>query len=321
MLIKKTFIYSKIKTDGISLDMTKQPKIAVIGAGVVGSTTAYTLKLKQIASQLILVDVNDIKCRGEVEDPSDTFTLHSDGQVILGTLKDAAQADIAIITAGIAQKPGQSRIDLLKTNHEIISSIINGMKPLNPALIIIMVTNPVDILTHLCCTLSGLPKSQIFGSGTLLDSWRLRNLISQKITIAAQSINLYILGEHGDSQFVAWSTATIAGKSLLEFTELKSQFSDLAQAAKNKAYSIIQCKGSTAFGIASCIVEYCQNIICDSKKVIPVSCFLKEFDICMSMPAVIGNKGVEKIIIPPFNSEEKLSFEKTIEILKQHHAI
>ncbi|MFI5333019.1 MAG: L-lactate dehydrogenase [Candidatus Babeliales bacterium] len=297
----------------------KQSKIAIIGAGVVGSTTAYTLMLRNIASDLILVDIQDIKCKGEVEDLSDTLSFSTTSSVTMGTLQQAGQTDIVIITAGIAQKPGQSRVDLLRTNYKVVTDIIAGMKPLNPDLIIIMVTNPIDVLTYGAQQVSGLPKNQIFGSGTMLDTQRLRHIISEAINVTEQSIHVYVLGEHGDSQFVAWSSATIAGTPILTFPNLtRSTLEAMAEQAKRKAYDIIECKGSTAFGIASCVAAYCQNIISNANRVTPVSCYIKEFDVCLSMPAVLGDKGVEQIVMPPLQDQERKQLELSAATIKKY---
>lgn len=297
----------------------KQTKVAIVGAGVVGSTAAYTLMMHNLASKIIMIDIEDIRCKGEVEDLSDAIPFSNTSQVTKGTLQDAGQADIVVITAGFPQKPGQSRHELLKKNADIIKNIIAGMKPLNPELIIIMVSNPTDILTLVAQEASGLAKNQVFGSGTLLDTQRLRLLISEKTAIAQQSIHVYVLGEHGDSQFACWSSATIADIPLLAYEGLtKKELDAMAEKAKMKAYDIIACKGSTAFGISACIAAYCQNIIFDTKRVTPVSCYSKEYDICLSMPAVLGKKGIEKILIPPFDDEEKKQLQKSVAILKRY---
>ncbi len=297
----------------------KQSKIAIVGAGTVGSTTAYTLMLQNIVSKIILIDINATRCSAEVDDLSDALSFSNTSEISTANLQEAGQADIAIITAGMAQKPGQSRTNLLNTNYDVIKNVINGMRPLNPALIIIIVTNPIDILTYVAQQISGLPKNQIFGSGTLLDSQRLRALISQKINIAQQSIHLYVLGEHGDSQFPAFSCGTIAGIPVLDFPSLnKKELEQMANKAKQKAYDIIERKGSTSFGISACISAYCQNIIFDTKRVTPVSCHLEEFGLCMSMPAVLGKGGIEHILIPSFNDEEKLRLQASATTLKNY---
>lgn len=293
-------------------------KIAIIGAGNVGATTAYSLMMKNIASKIILIDINEVKCKGEVYDLCDALSFSNTSQVIAGNLKEAGQSDIAIISAGIPQKPGQSRIDLLNINIKIIKDIINGMQPLNPELIIIVVTNPVDILTFVIQQISGLPKNQVFGSGTLLDTQRLRGLISDKVKIAQQSIHVYILGEHGDSQFTAWSNATIAGRGIIDFKNLNiEKLEYMANSAKLKAYEIINCKGSTSFGISACVSAYCQNIVFDTKRITPISCYIKELDVCMSMPAVLGSKGIEQILIPSFNQQEILKLHDSANKLKK----
>lgn len=297
----------------------KQSKIAIIGAGAVGSTTAYTLMMRNLASKIILVDVNDAKCMGEVYDLSDAIPFSNNCEILMGDLQEAGKADIAIITAGMPQKPGQSRIDLLNTNYAIINSVIHGMKPLNPKLIIIMVTNPVDILTYIAQQISGLPKNQVFGSGTLLDTQRLRHLISNKTNIAEQSIHMYVLGEHGDSQIAALSCANIAGIPILDFPQLnKEALQEMANKAKHKAYEIIESKGSTAFGISACISAYCQNIIFNTKRVTPVSCYLESFGVYLSMPAVLGKNGIEQILIPRLSTEENLQLQQSAHILKEY---
>lgn len=299
----------------------KQPNIAIIGAGTVGATTAYSLITHNIPAHLMLIDVNDRKCQGEVEDLADALSFSKTESISIGNIAQAGQADIAIISAGIPQKPGQPRSELLATNYGIITDILQGMQPLNPNLIIIMVTNPVDVLTYVAQHVTNLPKEQIFGSGTLLDSQRLRNLISKKSHIAPSSIDLYIVGEHGDNQCVAWSSATIAGSPLLEFSNISQhELEQMALQAKNKAYSIIACKGSTAFGIASCITTYCQNIVYDTQQIVPVSCYSPEYKVCLSLPAVLGQQGITQILKPPMNYQEQQLLDKSIAAIQHQIA-
>lgn len=291
-------------------------KIAIIGAGAVGSATAYTLMEKNIASTIILVDVNEKKCFGEVQDISDAATLGIHSKIIKGSLIQAGQADIAIICAGFPQMQGQTRIELLKKNSEIIKEIINKMQPINPNLIMIMVTNPVDILTYLCQKISGLPKNQIFGSGTFLDSLRLRYEIAERLNISSDSVNVDVIGEHGDSQFPIWSQATINGLKLVEYKKFSDgELEQFAKIAKHKAYNIIENKGCTNWAIAKCVAYYCKNIIFNTLKIIPVSCYYEEKNIAINLPAILSNKGIEKIILPNFNDHELKQFNKSIEIL------
>jgi L-lactate dehydrogenase len=282
----------------------KQPVIAVIGAGAVGSATAYALMLRNVAAKIMIVDADADKCCGEVQDLKDTLSLSHTSSVCMASLQDAGQADIIIITAGIAQKPGQKRIDILATNHDIIGSVIHSMKPIKSSSIIIMVTNPVDILTRYVQEISGLPRTRVFGSGTLLDSNRLRGLLGEKLSINPASIQAYVLGEHGDNQFVVWSSAQIGGVSLSSFFKQQDQ-EELAEKAKYKAYDIISRKGCTAFGVASSLVTYVENIVGDLKLVCPLSCFIDDLGVCLSMPVVLGAQGIERILRPALNKQEQ----------------
>ncbi len=299
----------------------KRDTIAIVGAGIVGSATAYALMLRNIPADIILVDSNDIRCKGEVEDLADVLPLSSAHSITVGSLQMAANADILIITAGIAQGCGQSRLDLLHTNACTMQDIFKVLKPLlNPNIIIIVVTNPVDILTRLVQELSELPTRQIFGAGTFLDTERLRMLISNELVIAPESIDLCVIGEHGDSQVVAWSCAMIAEVPLLQFPGLtKNQLDAMAQKTKEKAYDVIACKGSTSFGVAACIALYCQTIITDTKQIIPVSCFNPLYGIYMSMPAVLGAAGVEQVISLSLSNDERVALESSVQLLKEQY--
>lgn len=287
----------------------KHSKIAIIGAGIVGSTTAYALILKKITAEIILVDINETRCHGEILDLSDAISFNSTSMVRAGTAQDAAKADIIIITAGKAQNLGQTRQELFAANKTIISNIFTTIKPINPDAVIIMVSNPLDCLTLLAQSQSGLPRNQVFGTGTFLDTLRLHEIIAQKLNIAPQSINAYVLGEHGDSQFVAWSSAEIAGIPITQYPGIEHKdLEQFAQQVKDKAYNIIACKGSTSFGIATCIATICQAIIFNQKIVIPLSVYIQEYKVCLSMPAILGENGIENILAIPLseNEEQKL---------------
>ncbi len=284
----------------------KHSKIAIIGAGTVGSTIAYTLLLKTITAEVILVDIDQTRCHGEILDLSDAMFFNGASMIRAGSPSDAAQADIIIISAGKPQKPGETRLDLFTTNKAIIANIFTSIKPINPQAIVIMVTNPLDPLTMLAQKLSGLPAHQVFGTGTFLDTLRLRGLIAQKTDVAAESINAYVIGEHGDSQCAVWSSADIAGTSITQFPGMHQKDLDLiAQQAKDKAYEIIQCKGSTAFGIAACVAKICEAIIFNQKIVIPLSIYIEEYKTCLSMPVILGENGIEKILSIPLNDNEQ----------------
>ena len=292
-------------------------KIAIIGAGAVGSTTAYALILKNVIAEVILVDIDEERCKGEILDLSDALFC-STSKIHGGTAQDAAQADIIIIAAGIRQKPKQTRIELIATNRSIISAILEQIRPISLHTIIIMVTNPVDILTLDAQQFSGLPRNQVFGSGTFLDTQRLCGILAKKLNITAQSIDAYILGEHGDTQFPAWSNAYIAGIPLHDFPQInQKELNQIAEETRKKAYEIISCKGATYYGIATCVAAMCQAIIFDQKLVMPLSCYIPSFDVCLSMPAVLGENGIEEILPIPLNEKEEQQLIRSAEHLQK----
>lgn len=291
-------------------------KIAIIGTGAVGTTIAYACIMRNTCAEIILVDIDEHKCHGEVMDLADALSFSETSKVIQTTLKEAAQADIIIIAAGKPQKPGQARTELLETNTSIIKSIAENLQPINPKSIVIMVTNPVDTLTLYAQSLIKLPRNQIFGSGTLLDSQRLRNLVSQRLNVAEESIHAYILGEHGETAFAALSDAHIAGTPLTKLVD-QAELATLVEAAKQKVYDIIACKGFTNYGVASCVAATCENILFDQKRVMPASCYLPEYDVCMSIPVAIGAQGVERIFMPTLNDAEEALLKKTVAKLQE----
>lgn len=270
-------------------------KIAIIGAGAVGSTIAYTLAQRNAPAQILLIDTNKERCQGEILDLSDSLAFCKTSTIVAGSMKDAQKCDIIIIAAGIRQKVGQTRIALLKENQKIIKDIITALIPLKESAIIIMVSNPVDILTHEALKLAKLPASRVFGSGTLLDSMRLRELIGAHLNVWARSVHAYILGEHGDTQFPAWSISSIGGVPILEYPNIDIQLLDqFANQARDRAYEIIKLKGSTFYGVASCVASMCENIIYDQKALAPISCFVKEFNVCLSVPCVLDKNGIQQ---------------------------
>ncbi len=294
-------------------------KIAIIGTGAVGATTAFACMMRNITSELLLVDIKEAGCRGELLDLSDSLSFCRTAQIKQATYKEAAQADIIIIAAGARQREGQTRDQLLETNQQVIKAIIEELGDINPQAIVIIVTNPVDILTWYAQQLIDLPTSQIFGSGTLLDSQRLRNLIAQRVHVAEQSIHAYIIGQHGDHQVAALSAGSIAGTPLTDFLDIKS-LRALADEAKQKVYEIISCKGWTCYGVASCVAAVCEDILFDQNRIVPVSCYIDDYKVTISMPAVIGASGIKQIIPPALNSDEQSALEASVKIVQKNLA-
>jgi len=286
-------------------------KVAIIGAGAVGSTVAYALLLKHVVGEILLVDIDEIRCQGEVFDLADALLFSRTGKISTATFAEAATADIIIISAGARQEPGEDRSVLYEKNKSIISEICIKLKSVQKDAIVIVVTNPVDAMTYQVQQCMQLPKNQIFGSGTYLDTQRLRHQIAQKLSVAEQSVDAYVLGEHGDTQFAAWSNADIAGTLLTDFPEITlEQLKKIETDTKNRAYEIISCKGATYFGIAACICKLCEAIIFDQKLALPLSCYQEEFNVCVSMPVVLGKNGIERNIPVSLSIEEqeKLTF-------------
>lgn len=284
---------------------------------MVGATTAYALMLNDIAAELILVDVNVERAEGEVHDLSDALPFSAVSKIRTGTFPEAGQADIIVITAGAGQKPGETRIDLFKRNKVIFESILKQMAPIQKEANILVVSNPVDLMTQITQELSGLPRSQVFGSGTLLDTQRLRGYLSEKLGVAEPSIHAYVVGEHGDSEFVAWSAANIAGVPLLEFQKLTTQeMVEIERKTKMEAYEIIRLKGATYYGIGMCVAAICKAMVYDQRRVIPVSCYVEKLGAVLGMPAVVGERGVERVVELILNAEEAAKLQKSAEKLK-----
>lgn len=295
----------------------KLSKVAIIGAGRVGTTTAFALMLKNIAGEILLVDVDKLRCKGELLDLSDVLPFSATSSLKDASLSQAARADIIIITAGAAQKPGQPRLELLDINKIVMDDICAGLRPLNPKAIIIVATNPVDILTQYLQSKINVPYNQIFGSGTFLDSQRLLVLLATKLNVSPTSIHALVLGEHGESQFTAWSSAMCDGKPIATFENIDSKkLNLLEQQVKQKAADIISCKGSTYYGIAACLVHICETIIFNQKKIVPVSCYVETLKLYISLPCVIGANGIEKIITISLSKKEKEQLEESAQILR-----
>lgn len=286
----------------------KHSKFAIIGAGNVGTATAYALMWKRLAAEIMLVDVNEDRCRGEIFDLSDAKSFCCTSVLRQATFKEAGEADVIIISAGARQKPGQPRIELLATNWKVIGDIVQKMQPIKQSAIIIMVTNPVDLMAFCAQQKSGLPKKQVFGTGTYLDTQRLSGMIASKIGIAEQSVHAYILGEHGDNQFPAWSSARVDGIPLSQFIT-DNEMSKIGEDTKQRVYEIIQCKQSTYFGIAACVADICECIVYNQKRVLPLSSYQEKFGVSLTLPAVLGEQGIEQVLPIPLSKEEEQKLE------------
>ncbi len=294
----------------------KHTTVAIIGVGAVGSTIAYALLLKNSVSEIILIDVDITRCSGEVKDLADVLGLSYASKVSQGTYEDAKRADIIIMAAGRPQKPGEPRTVLIDANKGIIKSVVASLKGLNPNVLFIVVANPLDVLTAYAYKHLGLPAGQVFGAGTFLDSQRLKHFLTCQTGIAEESIEAFVVGEHGDSQSVAWSITRIAGSPVERFGITEKMKEDIARAVRNEAYDIIQAKGATFYGIATCVATLCDMIIYNTRQVVPLAWYHEEYGVCMSLPVILTDRGIERVVPVDFTPTEREALVKSAAALK-----
>ncbi|CAO2652071.1 Nn.00g003540.m01.CDS01 [Neocucurbitaria sp. VM-36] len=295
-------------------------QIAILGAGDVGATIAYSLIMNPVAGEILIVDPKEEVRDAQVQDLSDaTFHGNTSTRVRAGTHKEAGQSDIVVITAGAKQKKGESRTDLIGRNKAILESAISDMQPFKATTVLLLVANPVDVLTYFAQQFSSLPKHQVLGSGTFLDTARLRGLLAAKAGVAASSIDAYVLGEHGESQFVAWSLASIGGVPLDAALEAGTTLDKktIAEETRGKATAIMENKGATNYGIGGVAASICKSVLFDERIVRPVSFWQEGLGVCLSMPAVVGRKGVVRSVRMPLDGEEEGLLRKSAEALKE----
>ena len=299
-------------------------KAAVIGCGFVGSATAFTLMQSRLFSELVLLDVNMEKADGEAKDIAHGIPFAGQMKIYAGTYDDAADAAIIIITAGANQKPGETRLDLVQKNTAIYQSIIPEIVKRDFGGILLIVSNPVDILTYVALKLSGLPEKRVLGSGTVLDTARLKYALGEHLGVDSRSVHSFIIGEHGDSERAAWSSTNVSGIPLNEFCEMRGHFNHdaamdaIAEKVKNSAYEIISKKQATYYGIAMSVKRICECIVRNERSILPVSAMMHgEYgieDITLSMPAIVGIGGVETHVPIALSEEEA---EKLVESAKK----
>ncbi|KAJ1977342.1 hypothetical protein H4R35_002338 [Dimargaris xerosporica] len=291
-------------------------KLAIIGAGSVGSTIAYACILRRLPVQILLNDIDQKRVEGEVLDLSDA-TFLSNTTVAAAQAQEVGQCDIIVITAGAKQRPGESRAALIERNYQIMKSVLEGIKPIRSDAKLLVVANPVEILCHLAQKLSGLPQSQVFGSGTVLDSARLSGELADTLHVNETSIHCYVLGEHGDNQFVAWSAGRVGGTPLLDFDEMKTiNLAQKSKAVARKAYEIIDRKGATYYGIGACVSLLVDTVVCNTLRVLPISCYDPKFGTYVSTPAILGAQGVLRQVNQPLNHEESQAMDKAVASIK-----
>lgn len=296
----------------------KKSRIVIIGAGAVGSTTAYTLLLRERMDELVLIDANQEKAIGDALDMSHGLPFLGQSKVWAGSYEDCKGADIIIVTAGAAQRDGESRIDLLKRNVAIFESITTEVLKYNTDGILLIASNPVDVMSYFTWKKSGWPTNRIIGSGTLLDSARFRYLIGEKLDIDSRSVHAHIIGEHGDSELPLWSLANVAGSGLsLSDQDKEEIFSN----TKNAAYQIIKAKGATFYAIALALDRICTAILHNEASVLNVSTLLHDYhgvsDVFLGVPCIVDRNGIREVLELEITDEEKGLLERSATKLKE----
>ena len=303
-------------------------KVGIIGSGFVGATTAFALMMRGVASKIVLVDINKDKSEAEAEDIAHAAPFAYANRVYAGGYEDLAECEIVIITAGSNQKPGETRLDLLERNVKIFEGIIPQIVKNAPDAILLVTTNPVDIMTEVTLKISGFPKHRVIGSGTVLDTARFRTLLGEYLGISPKSVHANVLGEHGDSEVLVWSNGDAGTLSIEELaSDLKKPLTEEIKAeigndVRNAAYKIIKGKGATYYGIAGALARICQAISTHEHAILTVSSHHEEAfgvkDVCISLPTVIGKNGVMSVLHPDFNRHEASALQKSAETLKQY---
>lgn len=303
-------------------------KIAIVGgAGAVGASAAYALMISGLASEIVLVDVNARRAEGEAMDLMHGAAFVRPVTVRAGGYADCAGAQIVIITAGAAQKPGETRLDLVRKNTGIFREMIPQIAQAAPQAILLIVSNPVDILTYAAYRCSGFPAGRVVGSGTVLDTARLRALVGQRLSIDPRSVHGYVVGEHGDSEVVLWSRTTVAGLPVGEFCVQRGTVCDsemqteIAAQVLRAAYEIIERKGATCYGIGLGIRSVVEAMLRDQNTVLTVSTLMSGqlgvTDICLSLPCVVDRGGVEGVLVPAMSAEEQAAYLRSAQMLQE----
>ncbi|MBO4294529.1 MAG: L-lactate dehydrogenase [Alphaproteobacteria bacterium] len=303
-----------------------QRKAVIVGCGFVGAASAFSLMQSGLFSEIVLIDADHAKAEGEALDISHGVPFAKPVKIYAGGYEDIQDASIVILTAGANQKPGETRLDLVKKNIAIFKSILPEIKKQNFGGILLVVANPVDILTTVAIKLSGLPENRVLGSGTVLDTARLKFELGNHLNVDPRSVHAFIIGEHGDSEIAAWSSANVSGIELNRFCEMRGHFQHeeamkrIADDVKNSAYEIIEKKKATYFGIAMAVKRICEAIVRDEKSILPISSMMHGAygieGISLSMPAIVGKDGIETHVPICLNAQEEEALKRSAETLK-----
>jgi len=306
----------------------KSRKVVIVGAGAVGSTFAFALAQKGLADQICLIDANADFAEGQALDLAHGLPFYPSVQIRAGGVSDYADAQVIVITAGAKQAPGESRLNLLQKNAAMIEAIVDEIVAQKSQAVLLLTSNPVDILTDVALKRSGWPKNRVIGSGTVLDSARFRYLLSQHCNVDVSNVHAYILGEHGDSEVAAWSMTNVAGVSIDRYCPVCGNCRDwhgqrerIVREVKESAYHIINYKGATYFGIGMSLARITGTILQDQNSILTVSTYLDgEYglnDVCLGIPSIVGQGGVKRIVQAELYPDEQAALERSAQTLKE----
>jgi L-lactate dehydrogenase len=306
---------------------TSSSKIAIIGAGFVGTTSAYSILIRGLASQIVLIDADRKRAEGEAMDLNHGLPFVEPVEIWAGNYSDCENADIVLVTVGGARKSGQSRLELAAENFEILNQVVPRITEYNQKCILLVVTNPLDAMTYAALKLSDFPANKVIGSGTVLDTARLRYVLGEYLKVDTRNVHAYIIGEHGDSEVPIWSLANVAGIRLKDYCPLckipynKNFFDELFLKVRNAGSEIIERKGRTNYGVGLSLAKIVESIIRNENSILTVSCYLENYygvsDVCLSVPTVVNRDGVREIIPFPLDEGEKESFQRSADIVKK----
>ena len=302
-------------------------KVVVVGCGFVGSSSAFALMQSKLFSEMVLIDADHDRAEGEAMDISHGMAFASPMKIYAGTYDDITDAEVIVITAGANQKPDETRLDLIRKNSAIMKSIIGEIKKRPFEGILLIVSNPVDILTYIALKESGYPANRVIGSGTVLDTGRIRYELGEHLGVDCRSIHAFIIGEHGDSELAAWSEARVGGMPINDFCELRGHYDHEASmeiifnSVKNSAYEIIEKKGATFYAVALAIRRIAEALIRDEHSLLTVSGYCSGAyeieDVCIGLPMILGRDGIENIVEIPLNQLEKDNLHESANALKK----
>jgi L-lactate dehydrogenase len=302
-------------------------RIAIVGTGHVGSTFAYALLLSGLASEIVLIDVNRLRAEGEAMDLNHAEPFAHPTRIWAGDYADCAGAAVTVIAAGVNQKPGETRLDLLQRNADIFAQIVPQVARHNPDGILLIATNPVDVLTWTSLKLSGFPPQRVIGSGTILDTARFRYLLGEYFQVDSRSVHASIIGEHGDSEVPVWSLATIGGMHLRDFASAhgfaydQAHMDEIFRKTRDAAYEIILRKGATYYAVAAGLMRIVEAILRDQHTVLSVSSLVKDYygisNLCLSLPTVLDRTGVARVLRLPLNEEEQKALCHSADVLRK----